>query len=258
MKTLLILLTCLAMTAQASHAAAAKAEPAKAKSAKTAAEKPKPAYEPTSAYELQRIEGWPVLVHKKLLAKKDLAERTLRQVRVQLYNITRTVPKKAVERLRDIRIWVEESKKVACMCYHPSKGWLQGHGFNPEKAKSVELGNPRTFLDWTVHQPSMVLHELAHAYHHQVLGYDHPGIKAAYKKAKEKGSYESVLYFRGNSKRAYAMNNDQEYFAELTEAWFGTNDFYPFVRAEVLTHDPEMAKVLKEVWENPPEAKTNK
>jgi len=32
----------------------------------------------------------------------------------------------------------------------------------------------------------MVIHELSHAYHHQVLGYGQPEIKAAYKRAVEK------------------------------------------------------------------------
>ena len=257
MRTLLAVTACLAMAGLAVEAPSADA--ARPKAAQTTPEKAaKPAYEPTSAFEVQRIEGWPVLVHKKVLAKKDLWERTLRQLRTQFYNITRVVPKRAVEHLRQVRIWVEENPRVRCMCYHPSRGWLQGHDFNPEKAGSVELGNPQTFLDWTRHQPWMILHELTHAYHHQVLGHDHPGIRAAYKKAKETESYESVLHFRGNTKCAYAMNNNQEYFAELTEAWFGTNDFYPFVRAEVLKHDPDMAKVLKEVWENPPEAPSTK
>jgi hypothetical protein len=255
MRTSVALAACLVLAALGAHAPDAEAA-ARPKAAEAKPKKPaKPTFEPTSAFERQQVEGWPVLVHKKVLAKKDLWEHTLRQLQVQLYNITRMVPAKAVERLRQVRIWVEENPKVRCMCYHPSRRWLEGHDFNPEKAKSVELGGPETFCDWTRHQPWMVLHELAHGYHHQVIGYDHPGVRAAYEKAKKAGSYESVLYLGGNKKKAYAMNNDQEYFAELTEAWFGTNDFYPFVRAEVLVHDPDMAKVLKEVWENPPEAK---
>ncbi len=75
------------------------------------------------------------------------------------------------------------------------------------------------------------------------------GIKEAFKRAAESKSYESVLYYDGTKKKAYAMNNDQEYFAELSEAYFGTNDFFPFVRGEVIAHDPEMARLLKEVWE---------
>ena len=45
-----------------------------------------------------------------------------------------------------------------------------------------------------------------------------------------------------------ALNNDQEYFAEATEAFFGTNDYFPFVRAELKQHDPEMFELLHELW----------
>jgi hypothetical protein len=39
-----------------------------------------------------------------------------------------------------------------------------------------------------------------------------------------------------------------EYFAEASEAYFGTNDFYPFVRTELQRHDPEMYELLKRLW----------
>jgi dipeptidyl-peptidase-4 len=52
----------------------------------------------------------------------------------------------------------------------------------------------------------------------------------------------------GKTEKAYALNNDQEYFAEATEAFFGTNDFYPFTRDELKEHDPEVFQVLEEVW----------
>ena len=44
------------------------------------------------------------------------------------------------------------------------------------------------------------------------------------------------------------MTNEKEYFAESTEAFFGTNDFYPFVRAELKEYDPDMFALLCEVW----------
>jgi hypothetical protein len=39
-----------------------------------------------------------------------------------------------------------------------------------------------------------------------------------------------------------------EYFAESSEAFFGKNDFYPFVRSELKQHDPEMFELLKTLW----------
>jgi hypothetical protein len=206
-------------------------------------------YEPISNYAIQNIEGWTVYVNHRLLNEKEPGHGILALARVKLYDINRVVPEPALKKLHEVAIWLEaESKQVTCACYHPSRQWLIEHGFNPAKAKSVEIGNPDNFLKWSLHQPSMVLHELAHAYHHRVLGYDNPDIQAAYKQAVESGAYESVLRYDGKRARAYALNNDQEYFAEQTEAYFGTNDFYPFVRAELMQHDPLMYETLKKLW----------
>ena len=133
-------------------------------------------------------------------------------------------------------------------CYHPSADWLRSHGHNPDKAGGIEFGNARNFLSWSREQPSMVLHEFAHAYHHRILGYDNPSIQSAFKNARDNHLYDNVLRASGRTEKAYALNNDQEYFAESSEAFFGTNDFYPFVRPELERHDPTMAKALKSLW----------
>jgi len=207
-------------------------------------------YAPTSDYTVKKIEGWKVLVNKELLkGHQKLARETLKLLRYQLYQITRVVPPKAVEKLREVPIWVEyNAPKHPCMCYHPDKGWLTKNDFNPQKERSVELANAKNFLTWTITQPWMVLHELAHGYHHNVLGHGHPELRKAYNDAVKSKDYESVHHINGTSRRAYALNNDMEYFAEATEAYFGTNDFYPFVRSELKQHDPNMYRLMKKLW----------
>jgi len=210
-----------------------------------------PAYEPTSNYEIKDVEGWKVYVHKQLLTeKKALGDDTLKLLGLHLYHVSRMVPQGALAKLRKVPIWVEINPKVACACYHPSRGWLEGHGFNPEKAKSVEIGGPENFINWTKHQFNMVLHELAHAYHDRELegGYGNAVLKAAHQRMAESKKYESVLLFNGRKVKHYALNNPMEYFAESSEAYFGTNDFYPFVRAELQEHDPEMFELLGKLW----------
>ena len=101
---------------------------------------------------------------------------------------------------------------------------------------------------------SIVLHELAHAYHHRVLGYDDERIVAAYQRALNSGQYEEVLRYSGVRERHYGLNNEREYFAESTEAYFGINDYFPFVRAELLAHDAGMHRLLEEIWGKPPSA----
>ena len=214
-------------------------------------EPPKVEYEPMSSYTTRTVRGWTVYVNHRLLEdQKELGDQALQLLDVKLYDVTRAVPQPALDKLRQIPVWMESADpRHPCMCYHPSREWLNQHAFNPEKAGSVEIANAATFLKWTHEQPSMVLHELAHGYHHRFLGgYDNPEIAAAYRAAMEAKQYDSVLHWDGKTVRAYAANNPQEYFAELTEAWFGANDFYPFVRAEVVEHDPEGAKLLKKLW----------
>lgn len=216
-----------------------------------ATEPTQPEFEPTSNYTPRDVHGWTVYVNHRLLEdQEELGDRTLELLGVKLYDIVRMVPRPAVEKLRQVAIWVEFAHpRHPCMCYHPSRKWLSENAFNPEKAGSVEIANAAAFLQWTHEQPSMVLHELAHGYHHRFLGgYENPQIAAMYETAMERKAYESVLHWDAKKVRAYAANNPQEYFAELSEAWFGTNDFYPFVRAEVVEHDPEAARLLKELW----------
>jgi hypothetical protein len=210
----------------------------------------KSVFDPTSAYRERQIEGWRVLVNEKLLVETNLCERTLKLLAAQLYQIVRAVPPGPLAKLRQIPIWVERSSdQFPCMCYHESRDWLSAHGVNPDKTGAVELANPETFLAWTRDQPWMVLHELAHGYHQRFLGPDHAGIRRCFERAKASKTYESVLRIDGTRGRHYALNNEKEYFAEATEAFFGTNDFYPFTRAELTEHDPEMFKLLCEVWE---------
>ena len=205
---------------------------------------------PTSQYKKQTVEGWTVLVNKTLLGdQKELGNRALRFLKGKLFEVTLVVPEKAVVELRKVPIWVGVNEGTGAGAeYHPSRAWLKSNGYNPEKAKGVEIGSARKLLgDWR-RQPFVILHELAHAYHDRVLGFDHPGVKAAYDKAVKVGKYKTVLRYSGRKGKHYALTNHKEYFAESTESFFGTNDFYPFVRPELREYDPEIFRVLGEVW----------
>jgi hypothetical protein len=216
-----------------------------------------PAWDPVDRYEMRPIEGWSVRVNRQLLQDDPLARATLRLLDEQLHQVVRVIPTNALARLRAIPIWVELAHpRHPCMCYHPSADWLREHDMNPAKAGGVEIANATNFLTWTRQQPWMVLHELAHGYHHLTLGYGQPELKAAYEKAVAAKSYERVLHINGKRVRHYALNNDQEYFAEATEAFFGTNDYYPFVRSELQEHDPEIFDLLGRLWgTRPPTSK---
>lgn len=206
------------------------------------------------AYRLRRIHGWPVLVNPELAGHPELESKTIELLSDHLYRITRAVPSPALERLQEVEIWVErETPWTKCMCYHVSPEWLVANGYNPLKAGTVEVGNAEAFLEWTHAQPWMVLHELAHAYHFQVLGADHADVNAAWRSRVDAGDFEEVLHASGSPRRHYALTNDKEYFAETTEAYFGTNDFHPFVRAELQQVDPVGYALMESTWFPQPE-----
>ena len=205
---------------------------------------------PTSDYEARVVEGWTVRVNRALLHPTSASGApALRLLAHRLHEVSRAVPLGACEELRKVPIWLGLDDGHSPLAeYHPSADWLRSNGYNPEKAKGVEIGNASRFLQADREQPCMLLHELAHAYHDRVLGFGHPGLRAAYARAKAAGAYDAVLRSTGKVERHYALTDEKEYFAEGTEAWFGVNDFYPFVRAELERHDPGLAGLLGELW----------
>ena len=94
----------------------------------------------------------------------------------------------------------------------------------------------------------MVLHELAHALHDQVLRPEQPRLEAALEAVRSRGSYDQTLRWSGAIASHYALTTVDEYFAETTESLLGVNDFYPFVRAELLGVDPEGAALVAALW----------
>lgn len=204
-----------------------------------------------AAYAQTYIRGWSVIVNRQLLETPDQAvgQMALTLLDRKLADIERTVYPYPLNSLKRVPIWIENgSTGLHGLAYHWSDVWLREHGYNPDKAKAVEIHNVRDFIDWEPTQPWFVLHELAHAYHDQALSENHEGITQAYENAVRLGLYDSVKYRDGNLMQAYARSNRMEYFAELSEAYFGQNDFYPFNREDLRQHDPMGYALMEKVW----------
>ncbi len=81
-----------------------------------------------------------------------------------------------------------------------------------------------------------------------MLSFDNPEIIEVFDAVKEQGIYEEVLLYTGKKVKHYGLSNHKEYFAESTEAYFGVNDFYPFVRGELREAEPEIHALLTSIW----------
>lgn len=208
-----------------------------------------------NTHEPRLIAGWSVHIHSSLFHDAESLEKALNLLRVQLDEIVRVVPTKSVAELRKVPLWInpEYPNSRPRAEYHPGADWLKDNGRDPVMEKAVEFTNVRIFESEFRRMPNFALHELAHAFHDRVLGFENAEIKAVYEKARAKGLYDNVSRQdsegRQRLERAYAMTNPKEYFAESTEAYFSKNDFYPFHRDELKRHDPEMFELLKRLWE---------
>jgi len=217
--------------------------------------KPEPT-KPASHTE-RKLEGWTIRVDDRLLKGPDEATgtRALRFLEGKLSDIKVVVPEDKLKKLQAVVIVLDLSHGgLRSMQYHPSAGWLKANGYSTDLAKCVHL--PRA-ADLPTRrniseQPWVILHELAHAYHDQVLGFEEPRIKEAYEKYKKSGRGEKALLYNGNRVKHYALTNHKEFFAEMTEAYFGVNDFFPFNRAELKEAEPEILAMLSAIWESPP------
>lgn len=202
----------------------------------------------------KEIEGWTVTVDTALLPGGEQAElgaRALKMLENHLMRIAILLPEEPLEKMRTCGIRIEHHHpELGNMQYHPGADWLVERGYDPKLNKMVHIPIASRLLlrDQLLKHPAVILHELAHAYHDQILGFDEERILKAYKAAMERGDYDKVLLYNGDKVPHYATTDHKEYFAEATESYFYRNDFYPFVAAELRLHDPEAFAIMQDVW----------
>jgi dipeptidyl-peptidase-4 len=206
-------------------------------------------YEPLSHYKTKDIEGWHVYVHRDLLpggAHREIGKGAIDQLQYGLAKMEQIIPKAPLEKLKDVKIWLEVNStngphgRTPAYQYHPGLDWLKKMDFHPKKHKCVEYGKAKSLANRSDFSAAHVtLHELAHAYHDQVLGFDHEPILAAHERAQEEGRYPE-----GD----WVVDADhKEFFAGLTTRYFKSEES----RRKLVERDPIFAERLKEYWGDP-------
>ena len=206
-----------------------------------------------TAHTNRQIEGWTVRVDDRLLQGDgaEIGARALKLLNARLVAITFVVPEKALAKLRAITIELDlDYAGLNPMQYHPGADWLKQRGYSANLLKCVHIPQAEDFLSPAENHrmPWVVLHELAHGYHDQVLGFDEARVKAAWQKFRDSGKYATVLTSPGYTREHYGITTQQEFFAEMTESYFGSNDFYPFVTGELKQAEPEIFNLMAEIW----------
>lgn len=204
---------------------------------------------PTGKYYKTDIKGWTVYVSPLLRELRAYSRRMLKLLEYKLYLMDIYMPADSLDKLKTIPIWLElEDKAVPYIAYHCSKKNLKNKGLNPDKLNAIEIGSSRNFERWQEFQKYVLLRYLAYAYYDKYLQKQKPRIDSAYSKILMDGLYTSVLRFDGRKVRHPALNNAKEYFARMTESYYGLSDHYPFIQFELHQYDPNAPDLLTKLW----------
>jgi len=205
-------------------------------------------YEPTTNYTVKDLVGWKVYVHNSLLPGGEHAEtgaEAIRNLTDAMLRLKTWIPAGLLERLLEVKIWLEWDStngpwgRTPGYQYHPGRDWLLDMDFNPEKHKCVEFGSAASLAKRSPDPAvSVLLHELAHAYHDQVLTFDDPDVLAAYKRCVEGTAYPE---------RDWVKSDHKEFFAGVTTRYFGRRE----ERDAVGQRDPVLEEFLQKTWGKP-------
>ena len=203
-----------------------------------------------SDYDSRELAGWEVHLDHSL-QNQDLEKKALALLEKNLTEIKTLFEKspKIIAELQDVPIWITEGAALHGAAYHPSRDWLKNNQRVPEMARSIEIQSASDFINWAPTQPAMILHELAHSYHHRHFNFQQADITAAFKAAVASKKYEKVKHHNGKEQRHYALTNEKEYFAETTEAYFLKNDFTPFNKSALKKFDQKGYDMIEKVWQ---------
>lgn len=202
-------------------------------------------------YERTNIRSFPVYVAPEFNKHApSLLKQCLQVLESGAKRIQGALPSAAWKKISGIPIWLEyEGEKSFGGAYFNSQEWLVSNGLSGAKAKSIQFHSSLAVMVGHVQNPLM--HEIAHAYHDLVLSYSYRPILTAYRSAQLSGRYNAVRHSSGRLGRAYAMSDPFEFFAELSEAYFGTSDFFPFTREDLREFDPLAYRRISDAWERP-------
>lgn len=219
--------------------------------------------DPPVDYEIRQMKGYTVLLHHDVtLRPRDRHQRwPIDVLEQELDDLNRAVGQKLKTVLQQVPVWVNwdaidpKAPNTVAVYFGVTGKAPERLGRNPLKANGIEILSLKRLGELrppgSKFQQVITLHEMAHAVHHRVLGFDGPETKAAYQLAVDRKLYDHVADRFGQLGRAYARTNHAEYFAELSCAYLDTCHQYPFNYSDLKSYDPAGFALVESVWKSP-------
>jgi len=195
-----------------------------------------------------QLEGWNVYIEQQLVDRNDvrvfLAMRLLSEKLQQLKTL---LPDRVLDQLRTVPIFFSENKDFNAEFYF-FEPYVYRTGQDISMMNGIEFRSISFFLEESKFSPMLLLHEMAHAYHKMNYKRIDKIVMRAYRHAETHKLYQRVQSVTNQYARAYALQSPFEYFAELSESYFGRNNYFPFERDELKEYDPMGYNMVKKAW----------
>jgi hypothetical protein len=214
-------------------------------------------------YTQQELEGFTLYVNQQVLdhPRDRWGRPTLSVLEHELNDLRRILVPRIFKVLQDVPVWVEwdnNSNAVpgAVAVYYGGDGkQLESVGVNPQKSQCIEIVSLRILGEirhpGTALQQIIILHEMSHAVHHRLLGYDNPELNAIFQQAVDRKLYDKVNDRFGRQTKAYARTSAAEYFAEISCAYLDSCNYFPFNYQQLQGYDPAGFAFVERVWKHP-------
>jgi hypothetical protein len=222
-----------------------------------------PATGAPEGYERRNLEGFTVYVNRQVLTHNadGFGRRPLDVLERELGDLKRILVPKIVAVLQDVPVWAEwdDSEKdrpgVLARYFYGTADGLSKFGVDPRKLNCIEVLSLRRLAEirrpGTALQQIIILHEMAHAVQHRILGMENLELETIYQQAMERKLYQQVNDRFGRSGKAYASTTAAEYFAELSCAYLDSCNYFPFNNEQLKGYDPVGYKFVERVWTQP-------
>lgn len=208
-----------------------------------------------NGYQKITLEGFTVYFSNQCLEEEKKSKLTVlpkKCVELELQLMRKVIPADKFKLLQQVPIFVDWNTKVKR--HNGRDGYANAFfmagliplptepGKNPLQPNAVGIVDLQSLAG--IHQVKQhnadftMLHEMAHAYHHYVLGLNNGSVNDTFRVAMERKIY---------SKDQYLTTNPIEYFAELSCAYFSPSYLFSD-RAEFKERDPKGYELMEKSW----------
>ncbi len=212
---------------------------------------------PERSYVQTNLAGWTLYLEQDLVDRHpELARATTRRLGAKLTGVLDLLPTRTRAVLQRLPIFLMLGEESSLGGRDNGAEYFQRDApkfwplLDRRWSSALVIYSARNYQQLSEQWATRVLvHELAHAWQLERWPEKQPDILAAWEHAAHTGLYTHVQAVNGMVlDRAYALENQLEYFAELSCAYFWRGEYAPFDRAALRQYDPVGFAMTEKMW----------